>query len=66
MEIKSDSHIPVPPPRALGTTALLRLLNPGESNLFSNPHVPSLAHRIFGKGNYRVHKERGGIRVWRL
>lgn len=66
MDFKADSGIPIPPPKAVGTTALLRLMHPGESRVFPNRQVAAIAHRIFGKGKYRVHKERDGIRVWRL
>ena len=66
MEIRADSHVPVPAPRAIGTTALLRLLKPGESYVFPSTSAVAIACRVFGKGGYRSHKERGGIRIWRL
>lgn len=66
MDAKVDRTVPVPPSRHTGVTALLRQLNVGESVLLDSPHPAALAQRVFGKGNYRSHKEHGGIRIWRI
>lgn len=61
-----DKGVTPPPPRIVGITALLRTFVVGDSKLIDSPNAPAIAYRIFGKGNYRSHKERGGIRIWRV
>ena len=65
MDFAFEQNVPVPP-RSTGTTALLRLMKPGESKLFPSKTAVAIAFRVFGRGNFRSHKERGGTRIWRL
>ncbi len=66
MDARVDKNVPVPSPRHTGITALLRTLAVGESVLIDTCNPSALAYRVFGKGNYRSHKERGGVRIWRI
>lgn len=66
MDVKVDQTVPVPPVRHTGCTAILRTLKIGESVLLPSSNAAALAFRLFGKGAYRSHKERGGIRIWRV
>ena len=65
MDFQFDQGVPVRP-RLTGTTALLRLMKPGESKVFPSVTAVALAFRVFGRGGYRSHKEHGGTRIWRL
>lgn len=69
MDVRIDQTRPPPdPPYRTGFTALLRTLNIGESVLLPtlDYKANTVAYRVFGKGNYRSHKEHGGIRIWRI
>lgn len=64
-----ERALPIPPPRTrTGFTALLRTLKVGESSLLPtlDYKAHTVAYRVFGKGNYRGRKEKGGIRIWRI
>ena len=63
-----EKDVPLPVSRGTGMTAAIRELKVGESRLL--PIVPwrayGLAYRVLGKGNFKCHKEAGGVRVWRV
>lgn len=69
MDLEVQSNVPPPPPkRRTGVTALLRGMAIGDCVLL--PLLPwqanGYAYRVFGKGNFRAKKERGGTRIWRI
>ena len=63
-----ERDVPVPPLIRTGVTALMREMKVGDSRLISEVEWRgrTIAYRVFGKGNFRTQKVRGGIRIWRI